>query len=305
MVEHNITDKTLKSYSDLNGDEQAILYNPDASTDADRCITMTLSELAKYLTTNGLVGSPSLNALLLSSSSLDAEASQATTIGTLSNNNPNSTLAAFPTGVVQLSGTSVQKGASDFSIAGTQYISVTETLSGSPNSPLTTDFPITVTRDADPEIGDVWAIDKFANKMINCFFQEDVSSGKVSTWTARGAGAKNGSQGSESLQPTKLTSGEGVLFAENSGQTLAVAGEADASPSYRWAITNFKVDGSTGSGDNTLIWGVNNGSTAAGYPHCRITYNKTNGLTVTWRGRSSTGDTVSHYFYSTDIVDDG
>ena len=133
-----------------------------------------------------------------------------------------------------------------------------------------------------------WTIDLFSEWMMSAFFQEDVAEGAVAVHPTRGVLSIAPAQENAALQPVRKGARSGVEFAADSGAHLVMPGHRDARWSYRWCVLSFRIDGATGSGDQTMLLDVNKGN-GPGKSSPRIAYSKTNGLTIQYVGRNASG----------------
>lgn len=133
-----------------------------------------------------------------------------------------------------------------------------------------------------------WAINLFPEWIMSGHFQDDVATGPVSEQPVRGTIDIKPSQENVALQPRKAGARGGVEFAANSGQHCSMPGHRDARWSYRWCLLTVRLDGGSGSGDETVLLDINQGS-GPSKSSPKIAYSKTKGLRLQYVGRKKGG----------------
>lgn len=133
-----------------------------------------------------------------------------------------------------------------------------------------------------------WAIDLFPEWLSTEYLQEDVVIGKIAQQSSRGTMPMAVAQSVLALQPSKTSEGRGVEFAANSGQYLTMPGVQHARWSYRWCLFTFRLDGSSGNNDTTVLLDINKG-TLANRSSPKIWYSKQTGLNIQYLGRNKGG----------------
>ena len=155
----------------------------------------------------------------------------------------------------------------------------------------------------EPELGDIFRLDTFKDRMCDVFDADDVTDGNVSNWQAVGSIANLMSQNNSNLQLVKNSGDNGVTIP--AGSYLECKGERDNLTSYRTAIAVFKVDASAATGtDEAVIYCANAGDNGAGGNSPKISYRKDEGLRVQIQGRNSSG-TQYVVFKTHDVIADG
>ena len=149
-----------------------------------------------------------------------------------------------------------------------------------------------------------WAIDLFPEWITTALFQEDVAQANaLGEHQARGNHASVAKAGSAQARPSVRTPGGGVEFGANSGQHLTLPGEFEAHMDYRWVAFTFRIDGDTGSADETILLDVNRGS-ASNRSSPKVWYSKETGLNVQYVGEGVDGLDVRH-MATQEVVADG
>ncbi len=133
-----------------------------------------------------------------------------------------------------------------------------------------------------------WSPDIFPEWITTAYFQEDVAVDQAPPFTARGIIRLVAAQPNPSLQPQKVTQGNGVQFEANTGDYLKTEGRRDARWDYRWCLFTFRIDASTGDGEETVMVDINSGR-HGGMSSPKIWYNKANGLNIQYSGTLQSG----------------
>jgi hypothetical protein len=144
-------------------------------------------------------------------------------------------------------------------------------------------------------------VERYPEMVVNSYSTRGVPDGPVAQLTAGGFSPQNAAQSDVALRPTKM--GDGITFAANSGQNLVFSRIGDALASYRWSLVIFRVDGSSGSGNDAIIVSVNESGLAGGRAP-RLRYSKSaGGLVAEWLGLASGGRL--YYVVNTNVIADG
>jgi hypothetical protein len=133
-----------------------------------------------------------------------------------------------------------------------------------------------------------WAIDLFPEWLSSAYLQEDVPVGAVPKHAPRGVILLDAEQADASLQPKKSEPRGGVEFVANSGQFFSMPGYRAARWDYRWCIFTFRVDGKSGTDNETILLDLNQGN-GPNRSSPRIAYHKTSGLSVQYAGLNKGG----------------
>ncbi|MAX26202.1 MAG: hypothetical protein CMJ19_17035 [Phycisphaeraceae bacterium] len=148
-----------------------------------------------------------------------------------------------------------------------------------------------------------WGIDIFSEWITCAYLQEDVAPGRVAQHIARGTRTRDASQQEPALQPSHITPGDGIFFAENLGQQLTMERERDARWNYRWCIFTFRIDGDSGRDSKTVLLDLNKGN-GPSKSSPKIWFDKQTGLHVQYAGRQNAGTDV-RVMSTRDIHTDG
>ncbi|HEY9250055.1 MAG TPA: hypothetical protein VIO38_13025, partial [Rariglobus sp.] len=145
-------------------------------------------------------------------------------------------------------------------------------------------------RNSFPENGPriPWTIDIFPEWLSSAYFQEDVPAGRVAELAPRGTIPVKAGQMIDTLRPLRPSGAAGVEFAADSGQHLTMPGQRDARWNYRWCLFAFRIDATTGSGDETVLLDLNR-DTLSGNSALKIWYDKKSGLGIRYVGRNQSG----------------
>jgi hypothetical protein len=171
----------------------------------------------------------------------------------------------------------------DYDINNDNAVSIAEQTSG--RLPLSLRIPSTAITN---EQKIPWALNLFPEWIMTAYFQDDVSTGKVSSHNSRGNSVRNATQTTYQLEPEKLNNNDGIEFKENSGQYLSMSGQREARWNYRWTIFTFRIDANTGKNDTTVLVDINKG-TSSNKSSPKIWYNKNTGLSIQYLGQNQNG----------------
>lgn len=133
-----------------------------------------------------------------------------------------------------------------------------------------------------------WTIDIFPEWISSAYLQEDLTPGAVAKHSPRGTILVDAEQADPALQPQKSEARGGVEFAADSGKHFSMRGHRAARWDYRWCIFTFRVDGSSGKDDETVLLDLNQGN-GSNRSSPRISYHKTTGLNVQYVGLNKGG----------------
>ena len=136
-----------------------------------------------------------------------------------------------------------------------------------------------------------WAIDIYPEWIMSGFVQEDVAEGPVAEHAARGTRAATATQSDEALRPVKSGPRTGVEFAAGSGRHLTMPGHRDARWDYRWCVFTFRIDGDSGTDEETVLLDLNRAEEGNGSNKSspKIWYRKDTGLSIQYTGRNKWG----------------
>ena len=133
-----------------------------------------------------------------------------------------------------------------------------------------------------------WGIDVFPEWITTAYFQEDAPFGEVDQHPTRGTIPSDATQAEADHRPRLAGRGQGVAFAENSGQHLDLPGQRYAHWNYRWCLLTFRIDGQSGRADQTQLLDINHGD-GPNLSTPRIWYDHDAGLHVQYVGRQRDG----------------
>jgi hypothetical protein len=133
-----------------------------------------------------------------------------------------------------------------------------------------------------------WGVDIFSEWLTSAFFQEEAPTGSIAEFEPRGIRPRIATQENAAQQPVKSDFRDGIIFEENAGKYLQMPGERDARWNYRWCIFTFRIDGSTGTDDKTVLLEINRGN-GSFKSSPKIWYDKQTGLNIQYVGLNTGG----------------
>jgi hypothetical protein len=152
-----------------------------------------------------------------------------------------------------------------------------------------------------------WAIDLFPEWLMTAYVQDDNTPGTIAQLPARGNYAVIGTQPDAALQPRKNSAVSGIEFAADSGQFIQMKGHRDARWDYRWMALTFRIDSSTGTGNDTVLLDINrpNKGDGPGKSSPKVWFDKSNGtLNVQYTSRDKQG-VDRRIMFSKAVITDG
>lgn len=150
-----------------------------------------------------------------------------------------------------------------------------------------------------------WSFNIFPEWITTAYLQDDIADGKVAKIIPRGTISEVAVavQEDAALQPDKPAASAGVEFAADSGEYLIMPRQRDSRWNYRWCIFTFRIDGASGTNDETVLVDINSGNKQF-QSSPRISYSKKDGLSIRYTGNNAKG--LDHRIMTTEnVVVDG